>query len=275
MQFALEYGEHIPRRLAWVHTDYSASYYTKDFYQTAENEISYMKRYDSVIGVSQMIVDSIRKVIGDPGNLVLRYNPLDKQDILKKAMEPVCDIKRSDRPLFVTVGRLNYQKGFDTLLEVCNLLNGEGYQYDVWIIGGGEDWNRYQVLHDLEEQIRRYKLDNVYLIGPRSNPHKYIRMGDWFLSSSRYEGYSYVSQEATIIGTPVLLTDCSGVDELLEESKNGIVVENSVKGLYQGMREVISQPELAAQYRASMVEFPQEHYEKERYEGIEELFRAN
>ena len=71
--------------------------------------------------------------------------------------------KEPDVPVFVTVGRLNWQKGYDILLEVCNLLNAENLKYEVWIIGGGEEWNHYQVLHDLEEQIRRYHLDNVYL----------------------------------------------------------------------------------------------------------------
>ena len=58
-------------------------------------------------------------------------------------------------------------------------------------------------------------LDNVYLLGYRSNPHKYVKQGDWFLSSSRYEGFSYISQEAAIIGKPLVLTDCAGVKELL------------------------------------------------------------
>lgn len=63
------------------------------------------------------------------------------------------------------MGRLNLQKGYDILLEVCNLLNKEGYEYDVWIVGGGESWNKYQVQHDLEHQIFKYHLDNVYLAG--------------------------------------------------------------------------------------------------------------
>ena len=90
--------------------------------------------FQHVVCVSQVIKDSIIEVIGNPGNLVVCYNPLNQSDILNKAAEPVEDIHRSQRPLFVTVGRLNLQKGYDILLEVCNLLNKEGYEYDVWIL---------------------------------------------------------------------------------------------------------------------------------------------
>lgn len=272
MVTALEYGGHIPRKIAWVHTDYFKSYYTIHIFKSAENELENMKRFNYVIGVSKTIVESIKALLGDPGNLLVRYNPIDKQEILRKADEEVTDIKKPECPVFVTVGRLNLQKGYDILLEVCNLLNADNLEYQVWIIGGGEEWNHYQVLHDLEEQIRRYHLDNVYLLGPRKNPYKYVKLGDCFLSSSRYEGYSYVSQEAAVLGKPMLLTECSGVEELLEVSKNGIMVENSYKGLYQGMKNVILHPEILEQLRNTSGFLSAESLGEERYAGIEELF---
>lgn len=271
MWMAITYGEYIPKRIAWVHTDYKKSYYTKAWF-SAEDEVRMMQRYNYVVCVSQVIMDSIKEVIGDPGNLVLRYNPLDQEDILKKAAEPVEDIKRNERPLFVTVGRLNIQKGYDILLEVCNLLNKEGYKYDVWIIGGGESWNQYEVLHNLENQIFRYNLDNVYLLGFKENPHKYVKMGDWFLSSSRYEGFSYVSQEAAIIGKPLVLTECAGVMELLKSKDNGIVMENSYAGIYYGMKEAIEHPEKKQEFLERMGTHEASYYGEKRFKKIESLF---
>lgn len=271
MWMAITYGEYIPKRIAWVHTDYKMSYYTKSWY-TAEEEVRMMQRYNHVVCVSQVIMDSIKEVIGDPGNLVLCYNPLDQEDILKKANEPVEDIKRSEKPLFVTVGRLNIQKGYDILLEVCNLLNKEGYQFDVWIVGGGESWNKYEVLHDLENQIFKYHLDNVYLLGFKENPHKYVKQGDWFLSSSRYEGFSYVSQEAAIIGKPLVLTECAGVMELLKSRDNGIVMENSFAGIYYGMKEALEHPEKAQLFLERMGTHEASYYGEERFKKIESLF---
>ena len=274
MSNGIKFGKSIPKRIAWVHTDYSKSYYTWCAFQTQENEVKCMQMYHHVVCVSQVIVDSIKKVIGDPGNLVMQYNPLDKEEIVRKSLESVEDIQRSERPLFVTVGRLNIQKGYDVLLEVCNLLNAEGYQYDVWIVGGGESWNKYEVMHDLEDRIARYHLDNVYLLGHRDNPHKYVKQGDWFLSTSRYEGYSYVSQEAAIIGKALMLTDCSGVMELLGSNENGIVMENSYKGIYYAMRDAIKDKAMAERYTGKVEIASAEYYGEERFKAIERLFIA-
>ena len=271
MWMAITYGEYIPKRVARVHTDYKKSYYTKAWF-TAEAEVKMMQKYHHVVCVSQTILDSIKEVIGDPGNLIRCYNPLDVKKIREMSLEPVEDIKRSERPLFVTVGRLNIQKGYDILLEVCNLLNKEGYQYDVWIVGGGESWNKYEVQRDLERQIYQYGLDNVYLLGHQTNPHKYVKQGDWFLSSSRYEGFSYVSQEAAIIGKPLALTECAGVMELLKSKDNGIVMENSYAGIYYGMKYAIEHPEMANEYLSRM-EVPDEYsYGEGRMKQIESLF---
>lgn len=272
MMMALTYGDYIPKKFAWVHTDYTKSYYTLQWYGTPENEVEYMKRFNNVICVSQVILDSIKQVIGDPGNLLVRYNPLNAKEIIEKGLEPLEEIKRNDRTLFVTVGRLNLQKGFDILLEVCNLLNAENYEYDVWIVGGGESYGSYAVQHDLENQIYNYNLHNVYLLGSQSNPHKFVKQADWFLSTSRYEGYSYVSQEAAIQGIPVMLTECSGVDELLTSVGGGIVLENSYKGIYYGMKDVIEHPEKQKECKANIKFYETSSYWEDRWTAIEKLF---
>lgn len=274
MLMALTYGETIPCRISWNHTDYSKSYYTKDWFRTAENEIKCMQKFHHIVCVSQVIMDSIKSVIGDPQNLMVLYNPLDKIEILHKGSEPVVDISRHECPLFVTVGRLNRQKGYDILLEVCNLLNAEGYVYDVWIIGGGEGWNNYEVLHDLEDKIYRYNLKNVYLLGSKANPYKYMKQGDWFLSTSRYEGYSYVSQEAALLGKALMLTSCSGVMELLGCNDNGVVLENSFKGIYLGMREAIIDAGRFHLYEKKVPIKDAQYYKEERMNAIEQLWRV-
>lgn len=269
---AMTYGEYIPKKIAWVHTDYTSSYYTKDWYKTEENEVNFMKKFDNVICVSKVIQNSIKEVIGDPGNLIVRYNPVDMSEIIEKSREPVEDIRRSERPLFVTVGRLNDQKGYDRLMEICHIMNTEGHKYDVWIIGGGEAWDNYGVQRKLEGLISKFKLDNVYMLGPKKNPYKYMALGDWFLSTSRYEGFSYVSQEAAILNKPLILTECAGVMELLQEKDNGIVMENSIAGIYLGMRDVILNPEKKEQYTNRIPEEMVKNCWDDRMKQIESLF---
>lgn len=110
------------RKFAWVHSDHRYDHWTSYFYKTGEEECAWMKQFEKVVCVSQAAADSVREVIGDPGNLCIRYNPIDYTDILKKA-EVKCELTRpQDKMLFVTVGRLTQQKNYLCLLDVCSEL---------------------------------------------------------------------------------------------------------------------------------------------------------
>ena len=92
------------------------------------------------------------------------------------------------------------------------------------------------------------------------------------MSSSRYEGFSYVSQEAAIIGKPLVLTDCAGVKELLGSSENGIIMENSFAGIYYGMKEALDHPEEGAHFVERMSAHDASYYWEDRFAKIEKLF---
>ena len=51
-----------------------------------------------------------------------------------------------------------------------------------------------------------------------------------------------------ILGLQVLSTYCSGPNELLDEGKYGILVENSDDGLYDGMERILKIPSLITDY---------------------------
>ena len=96
-------------------------------------------------------------------------------------------------------------------------------------------------------------------------------MADWLLSTSIFEGYSLVSQEAAILGTPLLLTDCSGVRELVGDSEYGLVIEPSVKGIYEGMKKVIEDPSLQEHYKEKILERRKIIDQDQRFREIEEM----
>ena len=150
---------------------------------------------------------------------------------------------RTEETLFVCVGRLAEQKGFDRLLISCSELNKEDFKYQVWIVGEGEDREK------LEKYIEEHNLRNVHLLGQKSNPYKYMKRADWFLMPSRHEGFALVSMEAVWCGTPILTTRNAGANELLGDSEYGIIIENSQKDITDGMRRVLNHPELCEYYR--------------------------
>ena len=156
------------------------------------------------------------------------------------------------------------------LLTACKKLKDEGYHFEVYIIGWGETEEEF---NQLEEQRKQLGLSMVRFMGYRENPYPYLKSADWFISSSRYEGYSLVSQEAAILDVPIIATNCSGVSELLgEDGRYGIVADISIEGIHDKMKMVLDDLSLRDRYcelikeRKSIISFD------ERIDAIRKLF---
>jgi glycosyltransferase involved in cell wall biosynthesis len=66
---------------------------------------------------------------------------------------------------------------------------------------------------------------------------------------------STVISEAIILGVPVISTRVSGAEEVLGyNNEYGLVVENSEEALYQGMKELIENPDRIEFFRNKSVE---------------------
>ena len=71
---------------------------------------------------------------------------------------------------------------------------------------------------------------------------------------SRHEAMSIVALEAGICGTPVLLTDQCGFDQLAEVG-GGWVVPATVAGLEKGMIDVLLHPELMSRAASNIKQY--------------------
>ena len=134
-----------------------------------------------------------------------------------------------------------HPKGYDRLIEAVAKLKNT-FDFEVWIIGEGND--RQQ----LEELIKKHGITNIKLMGYKENPFPYVKLADMFLCTSRHEGYSTVISEAIILGKAILTTDCSGMDEMLDDGKYGIIVENSIEGIQLGIKQVLENPQIQKEY---------------------------
>ena len=163
-----------------------------------------------------------------------QYNPIDEDDIKKRANEKI-NILDSSAIKFITIGRLVEQKGYDRLIRVIKRLKEE-YDgvFQLLILGDGEKKKQ------LEEYIKENKLTNIVkLQGFVKNPYPYLKNSDLFICSSRAEGYSLVIAESLILNVPVISTKCSGPNELLDFGKYGMLVENDEDSLYLGLKNII------------------------------------
>lgn len=228
------------RKLLWIHNDMMLCRFTEKHFNSPETEKACYLRFDSIACVSDSVRLSMLERFGKMDNLHVVYNPIDTNEIDIKLKEALPE--RSQDPLFVCVGRLVEQKGFDRLLPVCKKLNDEGYQYTVWILGEGADRRQ------LEQYIADNALTNVLLLGNQKNPFVYMKQADWLLCVSRFEGFNTALQEAAYCGIPIMSTETAGTIELLGDSQYGIVLENTDAAIETGMRRVLTDKGLRQKY---------------------------
>ncbi|MTI11406.1 glycosyltransferase family 4 protein [Curvivirga aplysinae] len=122
----------------------------------------------------------------------------------------------------VTVGRLNPQKGLDSLIEVFAQLSSTHPDWHLEIYGQGSEKER------LERQIQTFNLtSNIKLCGITNDVPAVLWQSDIYVHSARYEGFPNAIIEALAAGCAVVSTDGpTAADELLGKNKFGLLAKN-------------------------------------------------
>ena len=95
------------------------------------------------------------------------------------------------------------------------------------------------------------------------------------LLSSLHEGLSTVVLESLIIGNPVITTDCSGMKELIDNGKTGLICENSEEGIYNLLKYVLDNPGVLEQFKDNIKNTNGAFHLKNRMKPIENLLLEN
>lgn len=231
-------------KLAWIHMDVVVDGMDLKEFRTQEGRDRFYAPFDRIVCVSKEAGEKFRNKFGCAEKVRVLYNPLPDQEIQEKAKETPQIPFPSRGFHFLSVGRLHEAKGYEVLLRVHKRLLEEGLAHTIHILGKGPERER------LEEEIRRGGLqESFFLLGHQANPYPYFLQADCFVCSSRNEAFSTAVTEAMLLGTPVVTTDCCGMREILGENEYGLITENSEQGLYDGMKRMLTQPELIAHYR--------------------------
>lgn len=241
----IAYMQHVPTRIlcgsnssakkyAWVHID---GLHFRVYRNLSEFKSAYRK-FDGVAFVSKVAYNKFLADFGfDPRGRVV-HNLNESSKIKESASEPI-EVLLSKKINLCSVGRFTLQKGYERLIPILGRLNAEGYsQWHFYFLGTGERRKIYEQL-----LIKWNIADKCTFLGYQTNPYKFVSKMDLFVCSSLKEGYSTAVTESIIVGTPVLTTNCSGMDEILGDSGAGIIVPNNENALYNGLKDLLTHPE--------------------------------
>ncbi|WP_292011092.1 glycosyltransferase [Chryseobacterium sp.] len=232
------------KKIIWVQNDiFNLKEYTNDV-------IRQFFKFDKILVISNKLQENMHKLARndkEKQSVIKIFNPIDKNDTLQKANAPIDDYPFAEEdgiPTFVTVGTVYPQKGYDRLLHVHKKLIDEGLKHNLLIIGDGYDFvNIQDLLNKLELQ------KTAKMLGFKSNPYPYLKKADYYVMSSRHEGFPTIIAEALILNKPISATDISGIKDLLQDGKLGTITPNSEEGIYEGMKKFLLHPEIAEQYK--------------------------
>src|SRR5699024_8421231 len=83
--------------------------------------------------------------------------------------------------------------------------------------------------------------ESVHLLGQLENPFALMKQCDCFVLSSHYEGQGMVLLEAMTLGIKVMATDIEACRSVLDNGKYGLLVEDSIAGLREGLHTMYGQ----------------------------------
>ena len=144
------------------------------------------------------------------------------------------DYATTESKRVIAVGRLDYQKGFDRLIEAWALVQ-QTDKYSDWhldIFGQGEWQDMLQQMID-EQGLQ----DSVTLNKPTKDIAKEYASSSMLVMSSNYEGFPMVMIEAMSKGLPIVTFDFKcGPKDIIHHGENGLLVKNGdIEGLAKAM----------------------------------------
>ncbi|MDR1481571.1 MAG: glycosyltransferase [Synergistaceae bacterium] len=193
--------------------------------------------------------DLVKGKIRPMSKIKVIYNPIIPRDLDSKMNAPVEHlwVRSCRKPVIVSLGRLAYAKGYDSLIKAFAYLR-KNLSIDVFLIMLGEGPERTS----LEKLIGELSLEKeVDLAGFVENPYAYLSKANLFVLSSRYEGLGNVLVEALACGVNVVATDCHwGPSEILENGKWGrLVPVDDIQRMAEAMKDALLHPMLSEELK--------------------------
>ena len=236
------------KKLIWIHNDLKKT----ELYNYTDEEFQKFFGFDKIMVISEKIqhdFENLAKTEQDKNKIVRIYNPLDTEEIIAKSK--VGSRKSEDEsPVFISIGTVFPQKGFDRLLKVHRRLLEEGFNHKIQILGDGYD---FENIKKLQQDLGVAETSTLF--GFTDNPYPFIKNADFYILSSRYEGFPTVLFEAITLKKKIIATDVSGVREMLEDGKLGLIVDNSEDGIFEGMKKALRNPESFNQYEQQLKDY--------------------
>ena len=245
----------LPKRIKFIfseHNDYNRRRSIK-FFKVIDG-FTY-SRYDKIVCVSKQVEKALIKWCPETAcKVIVIKNAIPIKDKLNFEREKLYDI--------IFVGRLEKQKGIDILFKAIQILKEKYHRsLRVAIVGDGS------LMNDLKELALQYSINEyIDFLGVRKDVLELMRKSLVFVLPSRWEGFGLVLLEAISVGTPIVATKVGGIPEIIEDGKDGILVEpENPEELAKAILRLLSDVNLRSLISSNAYKKVKEEYSIEKY----------
>lgn len=246
---------HTPASVAFyasliLHVPWSCSAHAKDIWTSSERDLALkLASARFVVTCTKAGRERLARLAHGPAKPILSYHGLDldrfpnfeRGQSQRKGSDPL------DPVVILSVGRAVEKKGYDVLLRALALLPKE-LSWRLVHIGGGELLERLQAL-----AVSLGIAHRIHWLGAQAQEAVLVsyRQADVFALACRVaqdgdrDGLPNVLLEASSQALVCLSTDVAGVTELLDNEKNGLVVESENPKIFsEALQRLIVDPDL-------------------------------
>lgn len=241
----------------YVHSNYRYIYKDKTEFKNFFNcrNISSFRR---IIFVANEAEKDFIKIYPELKNKCLVLNNfIDPDKILKLSTEKISETHPKNKKLFVFIGRLD-----DSSKKVSRAINLLKSLSDVnlLIVGDGPDRKMYEDLVTKNDLSKR-----VTFVGQKTNPYPYIKLADYIILTSDYEGFPVTYLEAITLHKRILTTiDVS--DESINMGKDyATIISMDEKEMLKDVQKELSSPRKIKDIDIKKIQ-------EERLEKLENIF---
>lgn len=241
----------------YVHSNYRYIYKDKTAFKNFFNcrNISSFRR---IIFVANEAEKDFIKIYPELKNKCLVLNNfIDPDKILKLSTEKISETHPKNKKLFVFIGRLD-----DSSKKVSRAINLLKSLSDVnlLIVGDGPDRKMYEDLVTKNVLSKR-----VTFVGQKTNPYPYIKLADYIILTSDYEGFPVTYLEAITLHKRILTTiDVS--DESINIGKDyATIISMDEKEMLKDVQKELSSPRKIKDIDIKKIQ-------EERLEKLENIF---
>lgn len=248
------------KKSSWLHVDFEQMGLNTPY------NISEYKRFDRIIHVSQAAKETFLKYVPEMRNQsYVIYNVVDGSKMRDLAKEYVQRGHELGYGLnLVTVCRLDANKNVIACIRIARRLKDRKIPFNWTIIGDGS-----QREHILKEINKSGLNDHIAMMGYMRNPYGIIKNSDLLISTTKTESYGMSIAEAISLQTPIISYSYPALYEIIEEGKNGFIVQQGdEEGMARKIEEIWKKQEIPQLKKTCMLK----HTECSIVASFEQIF---